>query len=69
MYHVAVCDDDKLICAEIEKILLNYGAKQVSAVHVDVYSDGSSFIDAVEKGEYYDLVFLDIEMKSKMMMN
>ena len=65
MYHVAVCDDDKRICAEIEKILLSYGAKQESAIHVDVYSDGSTFIDSIEEGEYYDLVFLDIEMKSK----
>ena len=65
MYHVAVCDDDKIICAEIERIILNYGKEQGNVIQVDVYSDGSTLIEEIEKGEYYDLIFLDIEMKTK----
>lgn len=65
MYQVAICDDDRIIGAEIEKILLGYSKKQGSAVQIDVYFDGSTVIDAINSGEYYDLIFLDIEMKTK----
>lgn len=65
MYHVAICDDDKFIGAEIERVILNYGKEQGSAIDVDVYYDGSTLIEEIKNGEYYDLIFLDIEMKTK----
>ncbi len=65
MYHVAVCDDEKIVGAEIERMLLSYSKEQGSAIQVDVYFDGSALIDAINNGEYYDLIFLDIEMKTK----
>jgi len=65
MYHVAICDDDKIIGAEIERMLLNYSKEQGDAIEVDVYFDGSTLINSIEKGEYYDLIFLDIEMRTK----
>lgn len=65
MYHIAICDDDKVVGAEIEKIILDYSKRQAVAVEVDIYSDGINLICEMERGEYYDLVFLDIEMKMK----
>lgn len=65
MYHVAICDDDKIIGGEIEKKLLSYSKEQGSAIRIDVYFEGSCLIEAIENGEYYDLLYLDIEMKTQ----
>ena len=64
MYHVAVCDDDKIIAAEIERMILSFGKEQGNSIQVDVYYDGSTLIDAINNNEYYDLIYLDIEMKT-----
>lgn len=65
VYHIGICDDDKIIAAEIERILLAFSKEHGNAIQVDVYSDGSTLLDAMNRNEYYDLIFLDIEMKHK----
>ena len=63
MYRIAVCDDDKIVSSHIEKVILNFGKCENIVVDVDVYHSGEGLINEIKKGEYYDLIFLDIEFK------
>lgn len=63
MYHVAVCDDDKIVGAYIERILLEYSRKEGIELEVDVFFNGETLRETILKGMYYDLIFLDIEME------
>lgn len=63
MYKIAVCDDEVQICAQIEKMILDYSRIENQKVSVDVYESGESLCRDLEVGEYFDLIFLDIEMK------
>lgn len=65
MYHIAICDDDKVIGAELERIILNFSRKYGISIEVDVYFDGTTLVQQMEQGDYYDLIFLDIEMKNQ----
>lgn len=60
---IAICDDDKVICSQIENMILRYANTSSFHVTINIFYDGSSFIDHVQ-GEYdnYDLIYLDIEM-------
>ena len=63
MYKIAVCDDEIQICAQIEKIILDYSRIENQKISVDVYESGKSLCMDLEREEYFDLIFLDIEMK------
>lgn len=65
MYYIAVCDDDKRIGGYIENIILNYGRRESIKLEVDVYFTGEELIANCQQGEYYDLIFLDIEMNGR----
>lgn len=62
MYRIAICDDDQVIGASIEKIILNYGKNEGLEFETDVYYHGKELIRVFEQGSYYDLLFLDIEL-------
>lgn len=59
---IAVCDDEKIfldiICHKIEEF---YKSLDICCIP---FSDGSEVISAYERGQRFDAVFLDIEMKS-----
>lgn len=58
---IAVCDDEKIfldmICNEIEKF---YKSLDICCIP---FSDGSEVVSAYERGQRFDVIFLDIEMK------
>ena len=60
---VAVCDDNESIDSEIEELLLDFGDKYKIKFDITLFSDGTELIDSYKCGEYYDLLYLDIEMK------
>ncbi len=61
MLKIAVVDDVKQICSEVEEFILSFGKKECVCVDVDVFYDGESFLKELQK-TYYDAVFLDIEL-------
>ena len=61
MFRIAVCDDDEIICSEIERIILEYGSRD--EINVEVFLSGEEFCKFLSDGEMFDLVFLDIELK------
>ena len=64
MFNIAVCDDNKTICSQIESTLLAYAEKNLLKINVTIFYDGESYINYTEKGNNFDLVYLDIQMNS-----
>ena len=61
MIFVAVCDDEKGTCAELESILMELFSRMGLAYGIDVLYTGEELCNRMESGVHYDLVFLDIE--------
>ncbi|CAD5899691.1 conserved hypothetical protein [Carnobacterium maltaromaticum] len=60
---IAICDDDKVICSQIENMILRYAENSSFYVTINIFYDGSSFIDYIQGEDgNYDLIYLDIEM-------
>lgn len=64
MIYIAVCDDDKAVCSEIEDALLEYSKRHCMKISVDVFYSGESLLEHMEKGHNFNLLYLDIEMGS-----
>lgn len=60
--NIAICDDDKLICSQIENTLLSYTNSICLEVELNVFYDGKSLLDYIEQGFPLDVLYLDIEM-------
>ena len=59
MFSVAICDDEPIICTQFEKALVNYKEEQIN---LDMFFTGEELIKSLVAGNYYDLIFLDIEL-------
>lgn len=62
MYNIGICDDGKNICADIEKMLLQYAKEQDIQVDINVWYSGEGLRDYLEAGNHLDILFLDIEL-------
>jgi DNA-binding LytR/AlgR family response regulator len=65
MIEIAICDDEVYMASEIEEMLWNLCESYNVKVEIDVFYDGSTLVDYIEKGANYDIIYLDIEMKQK----
>lgn len=63
MFRIAVCDDELSVCSNIENIILDFSKESCEKIDVDVYNSGEGLYDLMLNGQYYDLIFLDIELK------
>lgn len=63
MYRVAICDDEPVICAQIEDIILKYGKENLEEVDIEVFSSGEDLFKYTENEHGFDVIFLDIELK------
>lgn len=62
MMHIAVCDDDQKDCKEIDSILKECCGEAGVLYDREIFEDSVELIDEVERGIYYDIFLLDIEM-------
>ena len=62
MYHIGICDDDKLFCAQLEELVCSLGAELGQKIETDVWYTGESVMEDLEKIPPLDLLFLDIEL-------
>ena len=60
MLKIAICDDDKAFCDEIEKFI---SESKYDNYDIDIFYDGRELYDSFLKRNVYDLIFLDIEMR------
>ena len=61
MIHVAICDDETKIGADLECALIDIFGKLSIKHEIVVFFSGEELCRAIESGLYYDLIFLDIE--------
>jgi DNA-binding LytR/AlgR family response regulator len=63
MYRIAICDDEQLICSQIENIVLQYAMEINEPIETQVFYSGEELCKFLAMGDGFDLIFLDIEMK------
>ncbi|MDE7252728.1 MAG: LytTR family DNA-binding domain-containing protein [Acetatifactor sp.] len=62
MINIAICDDDEVMTSLIEEMLYKIAEKQHINIDCAVFFDGSTLVENIRQGSYYDLIYLDIEM-------
>ena len=65
MLEIAICDDETLETSNIEKVLEDLATKVATKINIDVFYDGSTLVDYINRGKRYDLIYLDIEMEKQ----
>ncbi len=63
MFRIAICDDEQVICAQIENIIIKYAAESNERIETQVFYSGEEIEHFLKCGESFDLLFLDIELK------
>lgn len=61
MIRIAVIDDEKLVCSQIDKYILEILNERKEKADISVYYSGESFCSSLQN-ESFDLIFLDIEL-------
>lgn len=64
MINIAICDDDVVMTTTIEERLYKIGKEQDIKINCEVFFDGSTLVENIHQGTYYDLIYLDIEMQN-----
>ena len=62
MLRIAVCDDENIICAQLESMLSEIGNRISEETEVAVFISGEELIRVLFGGAYFDIIFLDIEL-------
>ncbi len=63
MLHVAICDDDYIICTQNENILNNLSKILGEKMEIDIFYSGESLCHFLSVGDYFDIIFLEIELQ------
>lgn len=64
MIKIAICDDESIFTANMEDMLIKIGKKNTIEIDINVFFDGSTLEKSFLRGERFDLIYLDIEMKT-----
>lgn len=62
MFRIGICDDESIICSEIENIILNYSKSISEKIEVDVFYSGEELYEFLKSDNCVDMIFLDIEL-------
>ena len=49
---IAICDDDKMICSQLENILLQHAEKSANGIQVSVFFSGESLLEYINHGNF-----------------
>lgn len=63
MIRIAICDDEEIVCSNLEKNIVNACVFLHIECEVDIYDSGEAIINKLSADNKYNLFFLDIEMK------
>lgn len=63
MFRIAICDDEKHICSELEKTIIEYSNNFPVEIPIEVFFSGEEICNHMKLGNKFDLIFLDIELK------
>ncbi|MEG0018912.1 MAG: DNA-binding response regulator, partial [Oscillospiraceae bacterium] len=62
MIKIAICDDDKYICKNVEKMLLVYANNNGLNFNVEAFFSGEELFNKIQNLVRYDIFLLDIKM-------
>lgn len=65
MLNIAICDDEISVTGKLDMLLEKIAKKNFVDIEVEVYLDGTELAKAVEEGERFDIIYLDIEMQKQ----
>lgn len=63
MIKIAICDDDGSTCDQLEDLLHIYESTIMEKMDVESFLSGEGLCQCLEEGIFYDIIFLDIELK------
>lgn len=64
MINIAICDDKVEFSSKLEMLLIDIVKEEKIQADIDVYQSGNELLHKLQKDKcYYDMIFLDIEMK------
>ena len=63
MLKIAVCDDAKAVCSELEQIILEFRRTTKMEVSLEIFYTGEKLIKYLKTKSSFDLIFLDIELE------
>lgn len=64
MLNIAICDDEKEVCAYMENVLIQIGQAFSVEISIEVFYSGEKLCQSLHEGIYYDMVLLDIDLKT-----
>lgn len=62
MLNIAVCDDDIQTTGRMETLIQKIAKQNFVDTDIEVFWNGESLVEAVTKGNSFDIIYLDIEM-------
>lgn len=62
MYSIAICDDEIFTCSAIEQALFEIAKNNEIEIDVDVFYTGDELYQQLYENQYYNIIFLDIEL-------
>lgn len=62
MLEIAICDDEISVTSNVEKLLEEISTMSCVQMEIDIFYDGCTLIEYINKGNRYDIIYLDIEM-------
>lgn len=65
MLNIAICDDNVPFTGKLDMLLQKLGKENNIDVETEVFFDGKQLMDSIEQGAYFDIIYLDIEMKEE----
>lgn len=62
MIRIAVCDDDNILCLQLESMLLEISKNITEEIEIETFFSGEELCRFLTEKNYYDILFLDIEL-------
>ena len=62
---IAICDDDKGCCSQIEKWLVEYRLREKIDIETEIFYSAETLLSEIKGRCWFDLIFLDIELPEK----
>ena len=66
MLRIAVCDDTAACADYVEETVKSWAEKRCLNVQTEKMRSGEEMLEAIEQTGYYDIIFMDIDLKSRM---
>lgn len=59
---IAICDDDKGCCSQIEQWLIDYTLKEKADIKTELFYSAEVLLNEIKDNYWFDMIFLDIEL-------